>query len=80
MIIANRETLRGSLVSMVEWQVSLALRRRHEGIEHGAVPALSAPAEALRRHAFLRSEERDKDPEQRRSRRRDRRPRWYDDW
>ena len=42
MIIANRETLLGSLVSMVEWQVLLALAADTKAVEHAtAVPALS---------------------------------------
>jgi hypothetical protein len=42
MIIANRETLLGSLVSMVEWQVLLALAADTKAVEHGkAVRALS---------------------------------------
>ena len=42
MIIANRETLFGSLVSMVEWQVLLALAADTSAVERGkTVPALS---------------------------------------
>jgi len=42
MIIANRETLLGSLVSMVEWQVLLALAADTKAVECGkTVPALS---------------------------------------
>jgi len=42
MIIANRETLLGSLVSMVEWQVLLALAADTKAVERGkTVPALS---------------------------------------
>jgi len=42
MINANRETLLGSLVSMVEWQVLLALAADTKAVERGkAVPALS---------------------------------------
>jgi len=42
MIIANRETLFGSLVSMVEWQVLLALAADTKAVERGkTVPALS---------------------------------------
>ena len=42
MIIANRETLLGSLVSMVEWQVLLALGADTKAVERGkTVPALS---------------------------------------
>ena len=42
MIIANRETLLGSLVSMVEWQVLLALAADTKAVERAkAVPALS---------------------------------------
>jgi peroxygenase len=42
MISANRETLVGSLVSMVEWQVLLALAADTKAIEGGkSVPALS---------------------------------------
>ena len=42
MIIANRETLFGSLVSMVEWHVLLALAADRKGVEGGKqVPALS---------------------------------------
>ena len=42
MIIANRETLVGSLVSMVEWHVLLALAADRKGVEGGKqVPALS---------------------------------------
>lgn len=42
MIIANRETLLGSLVSLVEWQALLALAADTEAVERGkTVPALS---------------------------------------
>ncbi len=42
MINANRETLLGSLVSMVEWQVLLALAADTRAVERGkSVPALS---------------------------------------
>ena len=42
MILANRETLLGSLVSTVEWQVLLALAADTKAIERGkTVPALS---------------------------------------
>jgi peroxygenase len=42
MIIANRETLFGSLVSMVEWQVLLVLAADTKAVERGkTVPALS---------------------------------------
>jgi peroxygenase len=42
MVIANRETLSGSLVSMVEWQVLLALAADTKAVERGkSVPALS---------------------------------------
>ena len=42
MIIANRETLLGSLVSTVEWQVLLALAADTKAVEHGkTVRALS---------------------------------------
>jgi len=42
MINANRETLVGSLVSMVEWQLLLALAADTKAVEHGKrVPALS---------------------------------------
>jgi hypothetical protein len=42
MINANRETLLGSLVSMVEWQTLLALAADTKAVERGkAVPALS---------------------------------------
>lgn len=42
MIIANRETLLGSLVSMVEWQVLLALAADRRAVERDRpVPALS---------------------------------------
>jgi peroxygenase len=42
MIIANRETLLGSLVSMVEWQALLALAADTKAVERGkTVPALS---------------------------------------
>jgi hypothetical protein len=43
MIIANRETLLGSLVSTVEWQLLLALAADTKAVERGkTVPALSA--------------------------------------
>jgi peroxygenase len=42
MVIANRETLLGSLVSMVEWQVLLALAADTKAVEGAkAVPAMS---------------------------------------
>ena len=42
MVIANRETLSGSLVSTVEWQVLLALAADTKAVERGkTVPALS---------------------------------------
>ena len=42
MIVANRETLLGSLVSMVEWQTLLLLAADTKAVEGGrAVPALS---------------------------------------
>ena len=42
MIIANRETILGSLVSMVEWQVLLALAADTKAVERDkSVPALS---------------------------------------
>ena len=42
MIIANRKTLLGSLVSTIEWQVLLALAADTKAVERGkAVPALS---------------------------------------
>ena len=42
MIVANRETLLGSLVSMVEWQTLLLLAADTEAVEGGkTVPALS---------------------------------------
>jgi hypothetical protein len=42
MISANRETLLGSLVSTVEWQVLLALAADTKAVERGRmVPALS---------------------------------------
>jgi peroxygenase len=42
MIVANRETLVGSLVSMVEWQVLLLLAADTKAVERGkSVPALS---------------------------------------
>lgn len=51
MIIANRETLHGSLVSMVEWQVMLALAADTKAVERAkAVPTLSVEADPLRRH------------------------------
>ena len=42
MVVANRETLIGSLVSMVEWRVLLALAADTKAVERAkAVPALS---------------------------------------
>lgn len=50
-IIANRETLLGSLVSMVEWQVMLALAADTKAVERAkAVPALSVEADQFRLH------------------------------
>jgi hypothetical protein len=45
MIMANRETLLGSVVSMVEWQVLLALAADTKAIERAKpVPAMRCSA------------------------------------